>query len=198
MLHLRPPPPRRSFIDTRRRVAPGDVQYAIDQRGSLKMDSTASEGTISDGTMAHHRPLQNELQGSWNTLTGQSQMLTGAQLADPDLFVSGVISALQGQLQEAIGDRQAQVAGEAMRTQWNGLSRETKGEILTRWAQWTNDPDAMAQGVADLMQGKLERYAGSTARQMGTPLSDAGVALSDDAAARARKAMAALFAARNP
>jgi uncharacterized protein YjbJ (UPF0337 family) len=122
------------------------------------------------------------MRGSWNVLTGRSQMITGAELADPDRFVGGVISALQGQLQEAIGDHQAQVAGDALRTQWSGLSQETKGKILTQWGQWTDDPKAMADGVVDLMQGKLGRKAGSAARQAGTPISGAGVALSDQAA----------------
>jgi uncharacterized protein YjbJ (UPF0337 family) len=124
-------------------------------------------------------------------------MITGAELADPDRFASGVISALQGQLQEAIGDQQAQVAGDALRTQWSGLSQETKGQILTQWGQWTDNPQAMADGVVDLMQGKLDRYAGTAAREAGTPLSDAGIVLSDDAAKKARQAMADLFAARS-
>ena len=158
-------------------------------------DTMGTEGT--PGAMPHPSPLENELRGSWNVLTGRAQMITGAELADPDRFVSGVISALQGQLQEAIGDHQAQVAGDALRTQWSGMSQEAKGKILTQWGQWTDNPQAMADGVVDLMQGKLDRYAGAAAREAGTPLSDAGIVLSDDAAKKARQAMADLFAARN-
>jgi uncharacterized protein YjbJ (UPF0337 family) len=124
-------------------------------------------------------------------------MLSGAQLADPELFVNGVINALQGQLQTAIGDHQAQVASDALRTQWGGLSQETKGKILLQWGKWTNDPEAMANGVVDLMQGKLDSYTGAAARDVGTPVSDAGIALSDEAAKKTKQAMAALFAGRS-
>jgi len=64
-------------------------------------------------------------------------MLTGATFADPEIFYNGVVNALQGDLQEAIGDGQAQVASDAMRTQWKGLSQEDKGKILTQWGKWT-------------------------------------------------------------
>src|SRR5262245_28842207 len=159
-------------------------------------DTMGTEGTLSP--MPHSSRLANELRGSWNVLTAHAQLLTVAEMDDPDRYANGVITALQGQLQEAIGDHQAKVAGDALRTQWSGLSRETKGKILTQWGKWTDDPQAMADGVADLMQGKLDRYAGTSARETGTPLSDAGIALSDDAAKKARNAMADLFAARNP
>jgi hypothetical protein len=53
------------------------------------------ESTGSDDTMPPPSRLENELHGSPKMLTGQSQMITGAEFADPDLFASGVISALQ-------------------------------------------------------------------------------------------------------
>src|SRR5262245_11765235 len=122
-------------------------------------DTMGSEGTSS--AMPYPSGVENELRGSWNVLTGQSQMITGAEFADPDRFANGVISSLQGQLKQAIGDHQAKVAGDALRTQWSGPSQETKGKILTQWGKWTDDPQAMADGVVDLMQGKLDRYAGT-------------------------------------
>jgi len=160
------------------------------------MIMTSTESTGTQSTMPHHSQLENELHGSWNTLTGKAQMLTGAELDDPELFANGVINALQGQLQEAVGDHQAQVASTALRIQWSGLSNEAKGQILKQWGEWTDDPDAMAQGVVDLMQGKLDRYAGATAREVGTPVSDAAITLSDQDAATAKQALATLFAGR--
>jgi uncharacterized protein YjbJ (UPF0337 family) len=156
---------------------------------------TTSEGT--EGTLAHHNRLENELAGSWHVLTGHAKMLTGATFADPEIFYNGVVDALQGDLEEAIGDGQAQVASDAMRTQWKGLSQEDKGKILTQWGKWTDDPEAMANGVVDLMQGKLNQYVGSSAREAGSAAGDVGRALSDAEADKARQTLAAVFAERS-
>ena len=146
--------------------------------------------------MAHRNPVANQLAGSWNMLTGNAQMRAGEELDDPERYFNGVISALQGRLQSAIGEHQAQVASDALRTQWSGLTQETKGKILMQWGQWTDNPGMMAEGVVDLMQGRFNRYIGSAARDAGTPVSDAAIALSDEAAANTRQALAALFAER--
>jgi hypothetical protein len=37
---------------------------------------------------------RQRLRGLWTTMTGQAQMLAGAQRADPELFFSGVVTAL--------------------------------------------------------------------------------------------------------
>ena len=89
--------------------------------------------------------MRNELVGSWHTLTGQSEKLAGELLDDPDRYFNGVVTALQGQLEESIGDSQAQVAGDALRSQWSGLSQETQGQVLTQWGEWTDDPDDHGQ-----------------------------------------------------
>jgi len=146
-----------------------------------------------DSSNSSHR-LRNELAGSWHTLTGKSQMLAGKAFDDPDQYFTGVVTALQGQLQETIGDSQAQVAGDALRSQWSGLSEEAKGQVLTQWGQWTDNPDTMANGIVDLAQGKLDRYTGSAMREDNASLGSAGMALSDDAAERARQALTAYFA----
>ena len=187
MLHLRPHLAYHPWTQDTTRCATACTAYPPN-RGMI-MTSTES-------TVPHHSQLENELRGSWNTLTGKAQMLTGAQLDDPELFANGVINALQGQLQEAVGDHQAQVASDALRTQWSGLSKEAKGKILMQWGKWADDPDAMAQGVVDLMQGKLDRYAGAAMRESGTPVSDAAITLSDQDAATAKQALATLFAGR--
>jgi uncharacterized protein YjbJ (UPF0337 family) len=148
-----------------------------------------------ESSNSSHR-LRNELAGSWNLLTGQAQMLAGDVSDDPDRYFNGVVSALQGQLQQEIGDSQAQVAGEALRSQWSGLSEEAKGQVLKQWGQWTDNPETMANGIVDLAQGKLDRYTGSAMREDNASLGSAGMALSDDAAERARQALASLFVDR--
>jgi uncharacterized protein YjbJ (UPF0337 family) len=147
-------------------------------------------------TMDSSNRMRNELVGSWHTLTGQSEKLAGELLDDPNRYFNGVVTALQGQLEETIGDSQAQVAGEALRSQWSGLSQETKGQVLKQWGEWTDDPDTMANGIVDLAQGKLDRYTGSAMRQDNASLGSASMALSDDTAERARQALASLFADR--
>lgn len=155
---------------------------------------TESMGT--ESSVPHHSRMANELAGSWHVLTGHAEMLAGATFADPETFYNGVVDAMQGDLEESIGDGQAQVATEAMRTQWAGLSQEAKGKILTQWGQWTDDPDALANGVVDLMQGKLDRYVGSSAREAGAAAGDVGRVLSDAEADKARQTLAAVFAER--
>ena len=141
--------------------------------------------------------MRNELAGSWHVLTGQAQQLAGDVADDPDRYFDGVVTALQGQLEESIGDGQAQVAGDALRSQWQGLSQETKGQILKQWGQWTDDPDTMANGITDLMQGKLDRYGASTLRQANAAVGGDAATLSEDAADQARQALASLFADRD-
>src|SRR5262245_34842401 len=147
-----------------------------------------SEETDMSGTEAslpHHNRLENELRGSWNVMAGKAEMLTGAQFADPELFFNGVVDAMQGDLEQAIGDGQAQVASDALRAQWSGLSQETKGEILSQWGKWTDDPQALANGVVDLMQGRVKQDVGSATREAGKTVGDATIALSDADAASA-------------
>jgi uncharacterized protein YjbJ (UPF0337 family) len=155
-----------------------------------------AESMGTESSVPHHSRMANELAGSWHVLTGHAEMLTGATFDDPEIFYNGVVDALQGDLEEAIGDGQAQVASDAMRTQWKGLSQETKGKILTQWGQWTDDPEAMANGVVDLMQGKLNQYVGSSAREAGSAAGDVGRALSDAEADKARQTLAAVFGER--
>jgi uncharacterized protein YjbJ (UPF0337 family) len=140
--------------------------------------------------------MRNELVGSWHLLTGQAQMLAGDVSDDPDRYFNGVVTALQGQLQQEIGDSQAQVAGEALRSQWSGLSEEAKGQVLTQWGQWTDNPDTMANGIVDLAQGKLDRYDAATLRQANAAIGSEAATLSADAGDQARQALAALFADR--
>ena len=136
---------------------------------------------------------KHRLAGAWDRLTGRTQMAAGAQFADPELFFTGVITALHGQLQERIGAEQAQHVADALRLQWAGLTQETKGKILKQWGDWTDDPSTMAQGVIDLAQGKLERYAGSTGLHASTKLSEAAATVNDKTANAARTALAAVF-----
>ena len=49
---------------------------------------------------------------------------------------------------------------DALRLRWEGTTQEAKGQILKQWGEWADDPVAMAEGVTDLAQGKLKRYAG--------------------------------------
>ena len=140
--------------------------------------------------------MRNELAGSWHVLTGQAQQLAGDVLDDPDRYFEGVVTALQGQLEESIGDSQAQVAGDALRSRWTGLSEQTKGQILKHWGEWTNDPDAMANGIVDLMQGKLDRYDAASLRQANATVAGGAATLSAAAADQARQALASLFADR--
>src|SRR5689334_6575044 len=110
--------------------------------------------TDSTGTIQHYSGTENQLAGTWNKMTGGAQMVTGAKFADPELFFTGVINALHGQLQATIGSAQAQKVSDALQLQWSGLNNETKGQILKQWGDWTDDPDTLAQGVTDLAQGK--------------------------------------------
>jgi uncharacterized protein YjbJ (UPF0337 family) len=142
--------------------------------------------------------MRNELAGSWHVMTGQAEMAAGDMLDDPDRYFNGVVTALQGQLEQTIGDTQAQVAGDAMRTEWQGLSREAKGKVLKQWGEWRNDPQTMANGVVDLMEGKLDRYQASTMREANAALGSAATTLNEDAANQARQALAAIFAERTP
>jgi uncharacterized protein YjbJ (UPF0337 family) len=147
-------------------------------------------------TMDSSNRMRNELVGSWHTLTGQSEKLAGELLDDPNRYFNGVVTALQGQLEESIGDSQAQVAGDALRSQWSGLSQETQGQVLTPWGQWTDNPDTMANGIVDLAQGKLDRYDAATLRQANAAIGSEAATLSADAGDQARQALAALFADR--
>jgi uncharacterized protein YjbJ (UPF0337 family) len=153
--------------------------------------------TENTGTVPHYSGIENQLAGTWNRMTGRAQMLTGAQFDDPELFFSGVINALHGRLQVAIGADQAQKVTDALRLQWSGMTNETQGKILRQWGDWTDDPETMAKGVVDLAQGKLDRYAGSAMRKTGTPISDGAITLSNKAADDARQALVDIFA-ENP
>jgi uncharacterized protein YjbJ (UPF0337 family) len=124
-------------------------------------------------------------------------MAAGAQFDDPELFFTGVNQAVHGHLQRRIGADQAQRVADALRLQWAGLTQETKGKILRQWGEWTDDPVAMAQGVVDLAQGKLERYAGSTGLHASTKLSQAATTVNDKTADAARQALADVFG-QNP
>jgi hypothetical protein len=99
-------------------------------------------------------------------------------------------------LEQTIGDQQAQVARDAMRSEWQGLSQETKGRILNQWGEWTNDPQAMSNGIVDLMQGKLDRYQAAAMRQANASVGGGAATLSADAASQIRDALAALFGSR--
>jgi uncharacterized protein YjbJ (UPF0337 family) len=140
--------------------------------------------------------MRNELAGSWHVMTGQAQMLAGDMGDDPDRYFNGLVTALQGQLEEKIGDQQAQVASDAMRSEWQGLTKETKGSILKQWGKWTNDPQALANGVVDLMQGKLDRYQASDMRDANSSTAGTAASLTEDAADQARQSLASLFADR--
>jgi uncharacterized protein YjbJ (UPF0337 family) len=105
---------------------------------------------------------KHRLEGAWHRLTGGSQMVVGAQFDDLELFFSGVVNAVQGWLQEKLGADQAKRLGGTLRLQWEGTIEETKDRILRQWGEWADGPVAMAEGVTDLAQGKLKRYAGAT------------------------------------
>ena len=137
---------------------------------------------------------KNRLDGAWHRLTGGSQMVVGAQFDDPELFFSGVVNAVQGRLQEKIGAHQAQRFSDALRMRWDGQTRETKGQILKQWGEWADDPEAMAEGVTDLAQGKVQRYAGATALHVSSGLSDNASTLNNKTADAARQALASIFA----
>jgi hypothetical protein len=69
-----------------------------------------------------------------------------------------------------------------------------KGTILKQWGEWSDDPAAMAQGVADLAQGKLKRYAGATAMHGSSGLSGTAASINDQTADAARQALSDFFA----
>ena len=50
--------------------------------------------------------MRNELAGSWHVMTGQAEIVAGDLLDDPDRYFNGVVTALQGQLEQTIGDTQ--------------------------------------------------------------------------------------------
>jgi uncharacterized protein YjbJ (UPF0337 family) len=137
---------------------------------------------------------KNRLAGAWQRLTGRTQMAAGAQFDDPELFFNGVVDAVHGQLQTKLGADQAQRVADALRLHWQGTTQETKGKILRQWGDWADDPVAMAQGVADLAQGKLKRYAGATAVHASSGLSDKAATINDQTADVARQALADFFA----
>ena len=83
-----------------------------------------------------------------------------------------------------------------MRSEWSGLTQEAKGKILQQWGEWRNDPQAMANGVVDLMQGKLDRYQAATMRETNSAVDSTATRLNEDAANQARQALATLFADR--
>ena len=136
---------------------------------------------------------KNQLAGAWHRMTGRTQMAAGAQFDDPELFFNGVIDATHGQLQQKIGADQANRMRDALRMSWQGLNQETKGKILRQWGEWADDPVAMAEGVTDLAQGKLKRYAGATAMHASSGLSDKGSAINDQTADAARQALTDFF-----
>lgn len=137
---------------------------------------------------------KNSLAGAWQRMTGRTQMAAGAQFDDPELFFNGVADAVHGQLQGKIGADQAQRFRDALRLHWEGTTQEMKGRILKQWGEWADDPVAMAQGVADLAQGKLKRYAGSTAMHGSSGLSGAAASINDRTADAARQALTDFFA----
>ena len=77
---------------------------------------------------------------------------------------------------------------------WEGTTQETKGKILRQRGEWADDPVAMAEGVTDLAQGKLKRYAGATALHASSGLSDKAAAINDQTADAARQALTDFFA----
>jgi uncharacterized protein YjbJ (UPF0337 family) len=137
---------------------------------------------------------KNRLAGAWHRLTGRTQMAVGAQFDDPERFFNGAVDAMQGQLQEKLGADQATHVSQALRLRWEGLNQETKGHILKQWGEWADDPAAMAEGVVDLAQGKLKRYAGATGLHASSTLSQGATAINDQTAEATRKALEAIFA----
>jgi uncharacterized protein YjbJ (UPF0337 family) len=109
----------------------------------------------------------HRLDGAWRRLTGGSQRVGGVQFDDPELFFSGVGNAIQGRRQEKLGAAQAQHVTNALRLRWDGLTQETKGQILKLWGERADDPVAMAEGGTALAPGKLKRYAGATGVPIG-------------------------------
>ena len=98
-------------------------------------------------------------------------MAAGAQFDDPELFFNGAVEAMHGQLQEKIGADQANAS--RMRCACGGRADAgDEGPDLKQWGEWADDPVAMAEGVTDLAQGKLKRYAGATALHASSGLSD--------------------------
>jgi uncharacterized protein YjbJ (UPF0337 family) len=137
---------------------------------------------------------KNQLAGAWHRMTGRTQMAAGAHFDDPELFFNGAVDAMHGQLQAKIGADQANRVRDALRLRWEGTTQETKGKILKQWGEWADDPVAMAQGVTDLAQGKLKRYAGATALHASSGLSDKAADINDQTADVARQALADFFA----
>ena len=137
---------------------------------------------------------KNRLAGAWQRMTGRTQMAAGAQVDDPELFFNGVADAVHGQLQEKIGAEQAERFGDALRLHWQGTTQQMKGAILKQWGAWADDPVAMAEGVADLAQGKMKRYAGATAMHGSSELSGAAASINDQTADAARQALTDFFA----
>ena len=137
---------------------------------------------------------KNQLAGAWQRMTGRTQMAAGAQFDDPELFFNGVVDAMHGQLSQKIGADQANRVRDALRLRWEGTTQETKGQILKQWGEWADDPVAMAEGVTDLAQGKLKRYAGATALHASSGLSDKARPINDQTADAARQALADFFA----
>jgi uncharacterized protein YjbJ (UPF0337 family) len=137
--------------------------------------------------------MKNRLAGAWHLMTGRAQMAAGAQFDDPERFFNGAVDAVQGHLQAKIGADQGKRVADALRLRWEGLNQETKGHILKQWGEWADDPAAMAQGVADLAQGKLKRYAGATGLHASSKLSETATTINDQTAEAARKALADFF-----
>ena len=137
---------------------------------------------------------KNQLAGAWKRMTGRTQMAAGAQFDDPDRFFNGVVDAMQGQLQQKIGADQANRVRDALRLRWEGTTQEAKGQILKQWGAWADDPVALAEGVTDLAQGKLKRYAAATALHASSGLSDKAADINDQTAETVRKALADFFA----
>jgi uncharacterized protein YjbJ (UPF0337 family) len=137
---------------------------------------------------------KNQMAGAWQRMTGRTQMAAGAQFDDPELFFNGVVDAMQGQLQQKIGADQANRVRDALRLRWQGTTQEMKGKILKQWGEWADDPVAMAEGVTDLAQGKMKRYAGATALHASSGLSDKAADINDQTAEAARNALADFFA----
>jgi uncharacterized protein YjbJ (UPF0337 family) len=137
---------------------------------------------------------KNQMAGAWQRMTGRTQMAAGAQFDDPELFFNGVVDAMQGQLQQKLGADQANRVRDALRLRWQGTTQEMKGKILKQWGEWADDPVAMAEGVTDLAQGKMKRYAGATALHASSGLSDKAADINDQTAEAARNALADFFA----
>jgi uncharacterized protein YjbJ (UPF0337 family) len=137
---------------------------------------------------------KNRLAGAWHRMTGRAQMAAGAQFDDPERFFNGVVDDIQGRLQEKLGADQGKRVADALRLRWEGLNQQTKGHILKQWGEWADDPVAMAQGVVDLAQGQLKRYAGATALHASSKVSEGATTLNDQTAEAARNALEDIFA----